>query len=116
MLGTVLRRLTDATLAEELLTAIGDEALPRRVENAAREAGVSPGVYVAAAVRHLLDHGGEEVWLDLIGRMANSPRPGVAALQAILAWAFPARVPLRPVSLRPVSGQPRSGQPGSGRL
>ena len=59
-----------------------------RVKSAASENAVSPGTYVAATVRHLLDHGNEETWLDLIGTMATSPQPGAAALQSILSRAF----------------------------
>lgn len=90
MLGNILGGLTNANAAEEMLAAIGDEALLARVNRAADENAVSPGTYVAATVRHLLDHGSEEIWLDLVGKMANSPQPGAAALNAILARAFPA--------------------------
>ncbi len=100
MLGNILGGLTNAAAAEETLAALGDEALLERVKQAAEANVVTPGTYVAATVRHLLDHGGEEVWLDLVGKMANSPQPGAAALQAILARAFPASVtrktPARP--------------------
>ena len=90
MLGNILRSLTDAAQAETMLAAVADDALLQRVKAAAAENAVTPGAYVAATVRQLLDYGSEEVWLDLVGKMANSPRPGVAALQAILARAFPA--------------------------
>ena len=88
MLGKILGGLTNAAAAEELLAAIADEALLERVKTAADENDVTPGTYVAATVRHLLDHGSEEIWLDLVGKMANSPQPGAAALQAILLRAF----------------------------
>ncbi len=45
--------------------------------------------FEAASIRHLLDTADVETWLDLIGRMSRSPQPGVAALTAILARAFP---------------------------
>ncbi|PZW38912.1 hypothetical protein C8P66_13328 [Humitalea rosea] len=90
MLGHILGGLTNAAAAEELLSSIADEALLMRVKSAADENAVTPGIYVAATVRQLLDYGTEEVWLDLVGKMANSPQPGAAALQAILARAFPA--------------------------
>jgi hypothetical protein len=103
MLGNILGGLTNAAAAEELLAAIADEALLERVKTAANENDVTPGAYVAATVRHLLDHGSEEVWLDLVGKMANSPQPGAAALQGILMRAFPApakvRAPLKPGTL-----------------
>jgi hypothetical protein len=103
VLGKILGGLTNAAAAEEFLNAIADEALLERVKTAADENDVSPGIFVAATVRHLLDHGSEEIWLDLVGKMANSPRPGAAALQAILLRAFPApvkvRTPLKPRTL-----------------
>ncbi len=103
MLGNILGGLTKAAVAEELLAAIADEALLERVKTAAVENDVTPGTYVAATVRHLLDHGHDEVWLDMIGKMANSPQPGATALQAILVRAFPApvtvRTPVRPRTL-----------------
>lgn len=103
MLGKILGGLTNAAAAEELLDAIADEALLERVKTAADENDVSLGTYVAATVRHLLDHGSEEIWLDLVGKMANSPQPGAAALQGILLRAFPAplkvRTPMKPGTL-----------------
>ena len=90
MLGDILRSLTNETAAEEALSAVADPALLTRVRAEAASHNVSPGAFAAAAIRHQLDHAGEEVWLDLIGRMSRSPQPGVAALTAILAHAFPA--------------------------
>jgi hypothetical protein len=95
MLGNILGGLTNAAAAENLLAAIGDEALLERVKTAADDNGVTPGTYVAATVRHLLDHGSDDVWLDMIGKMANSPHPGATALQIILVRAFPAPVTVR---------------------
>jgi hypothetical protein len=88
MLGNILTDLTNAGAATETLAAIGDKAMLERVEDAAAAANVSPGIFVASTVRHLIEHGSEELWLDLVGKMANSPRPGAVALQAILARAF----------------------------
>ena len=90
MLGTILGALTDPARAEELLAAIGDAAMLARVREAAAASGIAPGAYAAATVRHLIEHGSEEIWLGLVGRMANSPQPGAAALEAMLAHAFPA--------------------------
>ena len=46
--------------------------------------GNDRGAFVARAVRHVLDHAGEEVWLDLIGVMARTSEPGGAALGVVL--------------------------------
>jgi hypothetical protein len=90
MLGDVLRDLTDPATAEAALSAVADPALQGRVRAAAAEAGVPVAGYVAAQVRHVLDHGDEAMWVTLLGRMAASPQPGVAALHTILASLQPA--------------------------
>jgi hypothetical protein len=89
MLGNILGALTDATSAEEALAAFGDPGVVERVGLGAAAAGVGVGAFVASTVRQMLDYAEEDVWLDLLGRMAGSPRPGVAALEAMLARAFP---------------------------
>jgi hypothetical protein len=88
-MGNILGGLANAATAEETLAAIGDRALLDRVKAAADASDVTAGAYVAATVCHLLDHGSEAFWLDLIGKMTNSPQPGAAALLAILGHAFP---------------------------
>jgi len=95
MLGDILAGLTDAAVAADMLAAIGNATVLERVREGARTEGVAPGAFVASAVRHLLDHGGEDLWLDLLGRMSGSPQPGAAAVQAILARAFPDPVRVR---------------------
>lgn len=90
MLGNILGALTDAASAEEALAGIGDSGVVERVRRSAAAEGVSVGVFVASTVRQMLDYAEEDVWLDLLGRMSASPRPGVAALDAMLARAFPA--------------------------
>lgn len=89
MLGNILGLLTDATSAEEALAAIGDAELVERVRRAAAAEGVGVGAFVASTLRQMLDYAEESVWLDLLGRMSGSPRPGIAALEAMLARAFP---------------------------
>ncbi|MEO8883527.1 MAG: hypothetical protein ABI377_08980 [Devosia sp.] len=89
MLGNILGALTDPTSAEEALAAIGDPDLVERVRQSAAAKGAGVGAFVASTVRQMLDYAEESVWLDLLGRMANAPRPGVAALEVMLARAFP---------------------------
>ena len=91
MLGTILGALTDAASAEEALAAIADPGVVERVRRGAAAEGGDVGAFVASTVRQMLDYAEEDVWLDLLGRMSDSPRPGIAALEAILARAFPGR-------------------------
>ncbi len=92
MLGNFLAALTDAGSAEAALGAIGDPGVLERVRQGAAAEGIGVGAFVASTVRQVLDHAEEDVWLDLLGRMSGSQRPGVAALEAILARAFPESV------------------------
>lgn len=94
MLGDILRGLTDAVSAEGTLAAIGSPGVVERVRRGAAAEGVTAGTFVAFKVRHILDHAGEDVWFDLLGCMSGSPQPGVAALEAMLARAFPDPVAL----------------------
>ncbi len=89
MLGNILGALTDATSADEALAAVCDPGLVERVRLRAAAEGVGVGAFVASTVRQMLDYAEEAVWLDLLGRMSGSPRPGAAALEAMLARAFP---------------------------
>ncbi len=100
MLGEILRGLTDAATAEEVLAVVGRPGIRDRITHAAASDGVAVGALVASRVRHLLDHGDEEVWLDLFGAMSGSPQPAATAVERVLARAFPdpARVQITRVS------------------
>lgn len=89
MLGDILQGLTDANTAEAVLADVGGQEIRQRIELAAAANNVPVGVMVANKVRHLLDHGGEDVWLDLLGAMSGTPHPGAVAVDRILARAFP---------------------------
>ena len=95
MLGQILQSLTDAATAEAILAAVGKPEMRERIERAAAVADVPVGTLVSGKLRHLLDHGSEDLWLDLIGAMANTPEPGGAAIERILAHAFPDAVRVR---------------------
>ncbi|HWX51091.1 MAG TPA: hypothetical protein VNZ61_23835 [Roseomonas sp.] len=95
MLGEILRGLTDAAQAEEVLAMVSRPEIRARIAQMAAADDVAPGALVAAKVRHLVEHGDEEVWLDLVGAMANAPQPAAAAVERILARAFPDPVRVR---------------------
>jgi hypothetical protein len=57
MLGKVLGALTNEVTAAESLSMLGDTAMLEQVRQAAAVRGVTQGVFVAATVRHLIDHG-----------------------------------------------------------
>jgi hypothetical protein len=89
MLGDILGGLTEPASAEGILAAVGSPDVLERIRRNAAAEGVSAGALVAARVRHMLDHAGEDMWFDLLGLMSGSPQPGAAALAAMLSLAFP---------------------------
>src|SRR5512136_1793204 len=89
MLGIVLRGLTDPTTAEAALSALGNRDILEQLRALADAEGASAGAVAARSVRHVLDHAGEEIWLEILGAMARTPEPGAAALAIILARALP---------------------------
>lgn len=95
MLGDILGRLADDAAAADILTAIARPEILERIERIAEAEGETLGALVASRVRHLIDHGGEEVWLDLLSVMSGSPQPGAAAVERVLSRTFPAPAGLR---------------------
>ena len=89
MLGKIVGGLTDAAMAEEIIAAVARPEILARIRAASHADRIPLGALVAAKVRHLVEHGGEAIWLDLIGAMAGSPQPGAAAIERMLAYAFP---------------------------
>jgi hypothetical protein len=101
MLGDILGGLAEAASAEDILAEIGSPEVLERMRRDAAAEGVPAGALVAARVRHMLDHAGEDIWLDLLGLMSGSPQPGAAALAAMLSRAFP-----DPLAIRITQGRP----------
>lgn len=95
MLGDILQQLTDPAAAEATLALLSEPVLHDRITAAAAAESRPIGTLVAGKIRHLLDHGDEALWLDLLAAMSASPQPGAAAVTRILALAFPDPVRVR---------------------
>jgi hypothetical protein len=89
MLGKILAGLTDADSAETVVASVAGSDILIRIQEAAVAETMSAGALIASKVRHLLERGSEDVWLDLFGAMAASPQPAAAAIERVLALAFP---------------------------
>jgi hypothetical protein len=89
MLGNILGGLTNAATAEAVVADVANPAIMQRIRTAADAAGTPIGAFVASKVRHLVEHGAEDLWLDLLGVMSGSPQPGAAAVERMIAYAFP---------------------------
>jgi hypothetical protein len=100
MLGEIIAGLTDATIAEDVATSVARPEIIERIRSAAASSDMPIGPVIANKVRHVIDHGGEDIWLDLVSQMSGSPQPGAAAVERVLAYAFPDPVRVR-VTRRP---------------
>lgn len=95
MLGPILQALADATTAEAMLFAVAKPSIRSRIERAAAAADVTVGALLSSELSHLLNHGGDDFWLDLLSAMADATDPESVAVERILTRAFPDPVRVR---------------------
>ena len=100
MLGHIIDGLTDATRAEAVASSVARPEILARIRAAAETSGEAAGALIAAKVRHVVERG-EDIWLDLLSQMSGSPQPGAAAVERVLAHAFPDPVRVRTTRVPP---------------
>jgi len=88
-LGKLIASLDDPVVALDLVTALGQPALTRRLTTAAEAADRPVTEILSGTVRRFLDTASDETWVQLMGIMNRAQDPGLAALGAILANALP---------------------------
>lgn len=85
MLGDLIARLEDETVAAEALLSLDDLALVARVAKASANAGLPSGAYAAAAVGRYVAEADDQEWLSLIGLMRRDSDPSGVFLRRALA-------------------------------
>jgi hypothetical protein len=88
LLGDMLARFEDETIATEAILALGDLALIARLRDAADAEGETLGAFAAAAVRRYAADASDEEWVTLIGLLGRAADPGSICLQRALAHAI----------------------------
>jgi hypothetical protein len=88
LLGDVIARLDDETVAMEALLSLGDLALLARVEQAAAADGLSAGEFAAQAVQMFSTQASDEDWVSLIGVMGQTADPGQVCLKKMVEFAL----------------------------
>jgi hypothetical protein len=92
LLGDLLSRFDDETIAREAVLGLGDLAMIARVREAADASDVAFGTFAAGAVRRYAAEASDEEWTTLMGVLARVPDPGSACLRRALAYVLePAR-------------------------
>lgn len=88
LLGDIIARLEDGAGAAETLAGLDDLVLLGRVQDAAQRDGLTPGGFVASAVRAFCDRASDEEWVTLIGIIGRTTEPGGAALRRMVEFAL----------------------------
>jgi hypothetical protein len=88
ILGDVIARLEDETVAAEMLLRLDDLGLVAEMTRRAADAGVPLGRYATWAVRHYADSAPDDEWTQLIGVLGRTDDPGVACLKRTFAYVL----------------------------
>ena len=89
LLGELIARLKDETVAGEALLSLGNLALAARLVALAAERNVPVGQLVAQAVGQFVNGASDEEWLSLVGHMSGAADPGREFLHRVLMNAAP---------------------------
>ena len=87
LLGDLIARFSDETIAEEAVVALGDLAMLATLREEAEETGLGIGACMASAARRYADQASDEEWITLMGVMGKAEDPGAIFLQRALAFA-----------------------------
>jgi hypothetical protein len=92
LLGDVIARLEDETVATETLVGLNDLVLLARVEQASTAEDMTPGEYASQAVRVFSNAATDEDWVSLIGVMGQTTEPGLVCLKKMIEFALKPKV------------------------
>jgi hypothetical protein len=87
LLGDLLSRFTDESIAAETIVGLGDLPLMARLSAQAEAEGLSLGAYAAGAMRRYASEASEEEWVTLMGMLRRAQDPGATCLHRALAHA-----------------------------
>jgi len=80
LLGDVLARFDDETVAAETILSLGDLALIARLRQRAEAVGQSLGEYAASTVRCYAASAPDEEWITLMGALGRTQDPGAVCM------------------------------------
>ena len=88
LLGQLITRLTDETVAEQVLDGLDDRDLHTSIEFRRTAEGLSRSRYLKSAVSRFVEEADDDAWQTLNARIGRSEDPGGAALGEMLRWAI----------------------------
>jgi len=91
LLGDLLSRFTDESLAAEAILSLADLGLLTALHQRAEADGLGLGTFAALAVQRYAEEASDEEWVTLMGAMERSADPGLTCLKRALVYATRAR-------------------------
>ena len=86
LLGDLIARFDDETVAGETLFSLEDLPLTARVQDACAQEGLTSGEFASMAVQKFSASASEEEWVTVVGLMARTKEPGLVLLRRSLIW------------------------------
>ena len=87
LLGDLMARFEDETVALEALVNLGDLPLTVRVQDRGAEVGMTPGSFIGSCVRRYVEQASNEEWTTLFGLLSQADDPGSSFLRRALSQA-----------------------------
>lgn len=88
LLGDLLARFDDDSIAAEAVLALGDLPLVARLQEQAAADGMTLGAYAAAAVQRYAQEASDQEWVNLMGALGRAADPGAVCLRRALAYGL----------------------------
>lgn len=88
LLGDLLARFSDESIAVETVFGLGDLALIARLSEQAEADGLTLGACAASAVRRYAEEASDEEWVTLMGALGRARDPGSVCMQRAFAYVL----------------------------
>ncbi|HUI13959.1 MAG TPA: hypothetical protein VL048_10885 [Xanthobacteraceae bacterium] len=88
LLGDLLARFDDDSIAAETVLALDDLALIARLREQAATDGMTLGAYAAVAVRRYAAEASDQEWVTLMGALGRAADPGRVCMQRAFAYVL----------------------------
>lgn len=88
LLGDLLARLSDDSIATETVLAFDDLPLLARLRERATAGGMTLGAYAAAAVRRYAEEASDQEWVTLMGALGRARDPGAVCMRRAFAYVL----------------------------
>jgi hypothetical protein len=91
LLGDMIARFDDESVALQTLLSLDDLALVARVREACERDDYELGEFARVAVQRYSSSASDEEWVTVLGAMGRTQTPGVELLRRALVWMLELR-------------------------